>query len=144
MVLGSNTNLCHLCLAVAWDSGFTYFLRKMAKMSSNVCFFVELMLRNVCKAFLRNNEWKWLIFFASVISGCIFIIVWKRSSKSSNFSDFPSNVTVVELTGCTVRVCAVGRLLIPTSMSASLLMGSVVVFGSASPGTCWVGSRGSP
>ena len=106
-------------------------------MYSNVCPFAELSLRNVCRAFLGSKEWKWLIFIASVTWGCIFIIVWKRSSKSSNFSDFPSNVTVVELTGRTVRVCVDGLLLIPTSMSASLLMGSVVTFDNEIPGTCW-------
>ena len=56
MVFGSKTSLCHLCLAVAWDSGFTYLLRKTARTFSRVCLFAELMLRNVCNAFLRSSE----------------------------------------------------------------------------------------
>ena len=57
MVFGSNTKLCHLCLAVAWDSGLTYFRRNTARMSSKVCLFAVIMLRKVCRAFFRNNEW---------------------------------------------------------------------------------------
>ena len=58
------------------------------------------------------------------MSGCIFIIVWKRSSNSSNFSDLPSKVSVVVLTGRTMRVCVDGFVFIPIITSASLLMGS--------------------
>ena len=128
MVFWSNTNLCHLCLAVAWDSGLTYFLRNTAKMSSKVYRFAVLMLRENCRAFLRNSEWKWFIFIVSVISGGILIIVWKTSSKSSNFSDMPSNVSVV-LTWRTIRVCADGQLFMPTSTSARRLIGSEGVVG---------------
>ena len=36
MVFGSETSRCHLCFAVAWDSGLTYFLRNMTSTSSSV------------------------------------------------------------------------------------------------------------
>ena len=71
-----------------------------------------------------------------------FYYLRKRSAKSLNFSDFRSNVSVVELTGQTVRDYVEGWLLIPSSMSAILLMGSVVVFESKVPGTFWVESWG--
>ena len=143
MVFGSNTNPCHLCLAVAWDSGLTYFRRNTAKMSSKVCLFAVLMLRKVCNAFLRNNERKWFNFIVSFISGCIFIIVWKRSSKSSNFSDLPSNVSTVVLTGRTISVCVEGRLLMPTNTSARRLMGSEGVVWLAGSWTCGEWSKDS-
>ena len=100
MVYGSNTNLCYLCLAVAWVSGLTYFI-------------------------------------VSVISGCIFIIVWKRPSNSSKFSNLPSNVSVVVLTGRTIKGCADGLLFIPTSTSAKRFIGSRDVFWS---GAAWTDS----
>ena len=82
------------------------------------------MFLKVCKAFFLNNEWKWLIFICSDMSGCILIIVWNRSSNGSNFSLLPSKVIVFELTGRIVSCWAVGRFCMLVKTSASLLIGS--------------------
>ena len=61
--------------------------------------------------------------------------MWKRSSKSSNFSDLPSKVSVVVLTGRTISVCVDERLFMPTSTSARRLMGSEGIVGVVVSGT---------
>ena len=66
------------------------------------------MFLNVWCASLRKCAWKWLIFIASVISGCIFSIVWTRSSKSSKSSFFPSKINVSVDTRLSI-VAACGR-----------------------------------
>ena len=100
VVFGSITRGCHLCLAVACDSGLTYFRLNMTNTSSRVCRrLAVLILPIVFRALFLNSDWKWLIFICSDISGCILIIVWKRSSNSSNFSLLPLKVIVFELTG---------------------------------------------
>ena len=76
-----------------------------------------------------SKKWKWLIFICSDISGCILIIVWKRSSNSSNFSLLPSKVNILELTGRIVSCWAVWRFCILVKMSASLLIGSASAAG---------------
>ena len=82
VVFGANTRRCYLCLAVACDSGLTYFRLNMTNTCSRVCRLGVLILRNVCRAFSLNSERKWLNFFCSDISGCMLIIVWNRSSNS--------------------------------------------------------------
>ena len=66
------------------------------------CLLMMFMFLNVCSAPFRSKEWKWLNFICSVITGCIFIIVWNRSSRSLNFSLLPSNVMGVVVTGLVV------------------------------------------
>ena len=122
MVFGSKVSRCHLCFAVAWDSGLTYFLRNMISTSSSVWRLIEFMFLKVCRAPFLSNEWKWFIFICSVMAGCILIIVWNKSSKSSNFSLFPSNVIGVVWTGRIVIVWGLFCKL--TSTSANLLSGS--------------------
>ena len=125
IVFGSKTKRCHLCLAVACDSGLTNLRHKMIITSSRVCLLADLMSLNVWRAFFLSREWKWLIFICSVISGCILIMVWKRSSNNSNFSLLPSNVMVFELTRRMVSSWAVGRFVgIFVKTSANLLNGS--------------------
>ena len=46
-VLGSNVSLCHLCLAVACDSGSTYFRRNTISTSPRVFLVDALMFLNV-------------------------------------------------------------------------------------------------
>ena len=46
-VLGSNVSLCHLCLAVAFDSGLTYFRRNTISTSSRVFLFDALIFLKV-------------------------------------------------------------------------------------------------
>ena len=122
IVLGSKMSLCHLCLAVARDSGFTYLRRNMT--SSSVWQLMVFMFLNVCSAPFRSKERKRLIFICSVITGCIFIIVWNKSSKSSNFSLLPSNAMRVVVTGLIVIECGLFWRL--TSTSANLFIGSWV------------------
>ena len=66
------------------------------KTSSGVHLLVAFMLRNTCKASLWTCVRKRLLFIASVMSGCIFSVVWKRSSNSSNFSFLTLNNVLVE------------------------------------------------
>ena len=125
MVLGSNVSRCHLCFAVAWDSGLPYFLRNMTSTSCRVWRLMEFMFLNVCNAPFCSNEWKRLIFICSVIAGCILIIVWNKSSKRSNFSLFPSKVIGVVWTG--LMVMDWGLFCKLTNTSANLLSGSCEV-----------------
>ena len=46
-VFGWNVSLCHLRLAVACDSGLTYFLRNTISTSSRVFLFDALIILNV-------------------------------------------------------------------------------------------------
>ena len=46
-VLGPNVSLCHLCLAVACDSGSTFFRRNTISTSSRVFLFDALIFQNV-------------------------------------------------------------------------------------------------
>ena len=124
IVLGSKTKRCHLCLAVACDSSLTYLRPKITNKSSRVYLLTVLIFLNVCRAFLLSNEWKWLTFVCSDISGCILIIVWKRFSNSSNYSLLPSKVRMLELNGQMVSCWAVGRFCMLVKTSASLLIGS--------------------
>ena len=63
-----------------------WFLRKLTSISSRVWRLIEFRFLNVCIVLYLSNDWKWLIFVCSVIAGCISLIVWKKSSISSNFS----------------------------------------------------------
>ena len=122
IVLGSKMSRCHLCLAVAWDSGLTLLLRKMTNTSSSIWRFIEFILRNLCRAPFLSNEWKWFIFICSVIVGWIWIIVWNRSSNSLNFSVLPSKVKGFVVTGRNVIEC--GLFWRFSKTSASRLLGS--------------------
>ena len=47
---------------------------------------VGIFFPNVCRASLRKDEEKWLIFIASKTLECILRLFWKRSSNSVSFS----------------------------------------------------------
>ena len=123
-------NLCHLCFAVACDSGFTYFLRNITSTSSRVRRLFDFTFLNACNVSFLSSEWKIFIFMRLVIAGCILIIVWNKSSKS--FSVFPSNVIEVVLTGRIVIEC--GSFCRLTSTSANLLIWSWAVSGTSGSG----------
>ena len=53
-VLGWNVSFCHLCLAVACESGLTYFHRKIISTSSRVFLFGALIFRDVWSASFRK------------------------------------------------------------------------------------------
>ena len=101
------------------------------------CLFAELMLRNVRRAVLRCNEQNGLFSSLPSCRVAFLIIVWRRSSNSSSFSELPSNLSVVVLTGCTVSVCSDGRLFMPTSTSANRLIKSEEVFWVVVSGAEW-------
>ena len=92
-------SVCHLCFAVACDCGLTYFRVKMISTYSSVRFLLAFIFLNVCSASLRKCERKWSIFSASEISGCILVIVSKRTSNSSNFSFLPSQISLFIVVG---------------------------------------------
>ena len=81
-----------MCFAVAIDWGFTYFLRKTARISSRFSRVGPIMFLKVWRASPLMREWKYVILSSSVSWLWILRLVWKRSSNSSNFLDFPSNV----------------------------------------------------
>ena len=124
-------SLCHLCFAVACDSGFTYFLRNMTSTPPKIWRLIEFMFLNVCNAPNSAVREKFIFIF-SVIAGCILLIVWNKSSKSSNFSLFPSNIIGVMVTGRIVIECGLFCRL--TSTAANLLIGSWGVSGTSGSG----------
>ena len=74
--------------------------------------------------FLWRSEWNWFTFICTVVSGCVLINVWKRSSKSSNLSLLPLKVIGVEFTYRIVNDWVMDLLCISTTTSASLWIGS--------------------
>ena len=118
---------------------WTYILRNMTSTSSKVWRLMEFMFLNVCNAPLRSSEWKWFVFICSVKAGCVLIIVWNKSSKSSNFSLFPSNVIGVVWTGLMVIDWRLFCKL--TKTSANLFNGSCGISGTSGSGAGTVVSR---
>ena len=57
------------------------------------------MFLNVCSALFCDCARKCLIFSASVISGCILNILWRKFSKRSNVLFLPSKINLVLDTG---------------------------------------------
>ena len=92
---GLKTSFWNLCFAVAIDWIFTYFLRKTARISPRFSRVGPLMFLNVCNVTPLVREWKLLILSSSVSWFWILRLVWKRSSNTSNFSDFTSTVGIV-------------------------------------------------
>ena len=92
---GLKTSFWSLCFAVAIDWGFTYLLRKTARISPRFSPVGPLKILNVCSASPVMREWQKFILSSSVNWLRILRLIWKRSSNSSNFSDFLSNVGIV-------------------------------------------------
>ena len=101
-VFGLEVSLCHLYWAVVRDSSLMYFRQNNMSTPSRILLLVALMWRKVCNASFLKCAWKWLIFIASVISGCILSIVWKKLPKDLIFSFLPSNITVLVEVGFNV------------------------------------------
>ena len=99
----------------------------------------EFVFLNVCSDPFRIKEGKRLIFVCSVITGCILIIVWNKSSKSSIFSLLQSNVMDVVVTGRILIDCGLFWRL--TSTSANLFNRSWGVSGTSVSGAGRVVSR---
>ena len=55
---GLKTSFWNLCFAVAIDCGFTYFLRKTARISPRFSRVGPLMFLKVCRASSLMREWK--------------------------------------------------------------------------------------
>ena len=91
---GLKTSFWNLCSAVAIDWCFTYFLRKTARNSPRFFPVGPLMFLKVCsESPLMRMEVVDSVIFGQLIVNLRFI--WNRSSNSSSFSDFPSNVGIV-------------------------------------------------
>ena len=92
---GLKTSFLKLCLAVAIDWGFTYSLRKTARLSPRSSRVGPLMFLNVCNASpLMREKSSWFPPLHSVDYEFLDSF-GKDLQNSSNFSDFPSTVGIV-------------------------------------------------
>ena len=79
--------LCHLCLAVALDSSWTYFCRNTKSTTSEVLLPVAFMLRSVCNAFFSKvHEGDW--FSLQPSSPLAFWALYGRISQKNWISHF--------------------------------------------------------
>ena len=92
---GLRTSFWKLCFTVAIDWDFTYFLGNTGRTSRKFSRVGPLMFLKVCNATPLMREWKYLILSSSVSWLWILRLFGKKSSNSSNFSDFPSNVGII-------------------------------------------------
>ena len=97
------------------------------------------MFLNVCSGPFRSKERKWLNFICSFITGCILIIVWNKSSKSSIFRSCSQMSRGVVVTG--LIVIDFGLFWRLTRTSANLFIGSWGVCGTSGCGADGVVSR---
>ena len=95
---GLKTSRWNLCFDLAFDWGFTYFLRNTVKIPPKFSLLRLLMFLNVWRASQRMRK-TWFFLSSSVSWLWIFRLVWNRSSNSSSISEFPSKMGIVVVRG---------------------------------------------